>query len=240
LFKKAVIALAYNKRLCIGVSNFAMSHQPLSAGISNLSISRDWIAQRLAAPGAVLAPVGDAGHETPFPNKDGSARVGITAAGVLVALVNRVEGLHVVFTQRTDHLSDHAGQISFPGGRAEAHDADIIHTALREAKEEIGLAREQVEILGTLPDYFTVTGYRVTPVVGWLEAPVSFTPDPFEVAEVFEVPLTFFLDAANHQRHSLMRDGRERFFYAMPYNGRYIWGATAGMLVSLQQVLMRK
>jgi 8-oxo-dGTP pyrophosphatase MutT (NUDIX family) len=216
-----------------------MISKPASAEIFSPAISRDWIAQRLIAPGAVLAPAGDVGHDQPFPRKDGSARTGITPAGVLVALVNRGEGPHVVFTQRTDHLSDHAGQISFPGGRAEAHDADIIHTALRESEEEIGLARERVEVLGTLPDYFTITGYRVTPVIGWVQAPVNFTPDPFEVAEVFEVPLAFFLDAANHQRHSLMRDGQERFFYAMPYNGRYIWGATAGMLVTLQQVLMR-
>ncbi len=203
-------------------------------------ISRDWIAQRLAAPGFTAGPAGDSGHDKPFPHKDGSPRQGITPAGVLVALVNRSDGVHVVLTQRTDHLSDHAGQISFPGGRAEDHDADIIETALREAEEEIGLPRAQVEVLGTLPDYFTVTGYRVTPVVAWVEAPVTYAPDPFEVAEVFEVPLAFFLDAANHQRHSLMRDGRERFFYAMPYNDYYIWGATAGMLVHLQQVLMRE
>ncbi len=217
-----------------------MSRSIHPAVILSPSISRDWIAQRLAAPVPVVAPAGDVGHEKPFPNKDGSARVGIISAAVLVALVNRTEGIHVVFTQRTDHLSDHAGQISFPGGRAEEDDADIIHTALRESTEEIGLDAEHVQVLGILPDYYTVTGYRVTPVVGWVEADVSFTPDPFEVAEVFEVPLGFFLDATNHQRHSLMRDGQERFFYAMPYNGRYIWGATAGMLVTLQQVLMRE
>ncbi|MGB8338290.1 MAG: CoA pyrophosphatase [Burkholderiales bacterium] len=217
-----------------------MSRKSPSAEISLQRISRDWITQRLLAPDAVATPQGDSGHETPFPNKDGSPRVGITPAGVLVALLNRDAGVHVVLTQRTDHLSDHAGQISFPGGRAEGHDTDIIQTALREAEEEIGLARRQVDVLGTLPDYFTVTGYRVTPVVGWVEAPVSFRPDPFEVAEVFEVPLDFFLDSANHLRHSLVRDGRERFYVAMPYNGRYIWGATAGMLVTLQQVLMRE
>jgi 8-oxo-dGTP pyrophosphatase MutT (NUDIX family) len=239
-FKKAKIGLAYNERLCPAVPEFAMSRRAAPEEIFSPAISRDWIAQRLAAPGTVRAPAGDVGHAQPFPHKDGSARAGITSAGVLVALVNRAQGPHVVFTQRTDHLSDHAGQISFPGGRAEEHDADIIHTALRESEEEIGLAPERVEVLGTLPDYFTITGYRVTPVVGWIDADVSFTPDPFEVAEVFEVPLAFFLDAANHQRHSLMRDGQERFFYAMPYNGRYIWGATAGMLVTLQQVLMRE
>ncbi len=217
-----------------------MSQQ--TAPVKNITalMSRDAIAQRLAQPGAVVAPVGDSGHATPSPNKDGTPRLGITPAGVLVALVNRGDGVHVVLTQRTDHLSDHAGQISFPGGRAEAHDADIIDTALREAEEEIGLSRAQVEVLGTLPDYFTITGYRVTPVVAWVEVPVKYAPDPFEVAEVFEVPLSFFLDAANHQRHSLQRDGRERFFYAMPYNDYYIWGATAGMLVHLQQVLTRE
>ncbi|MGB8855264.1 MAG: CoA pyrophosphatase [Burkholderiales bacterium] len=217
-----------------------MSQKAAPAGTSPHQFSRDWIAQRLAAQGAVAAPAGDSGHEKPFPNKDGSARVGVTPAGVLVALVNRDDGVNVVLTQRTDHLSDHAGQISFPGGRAEEHDRDIIHTALRESEEEIGLASAQVEVLGKLPDYFTVTGYCVTPVVGWVEAPVSFKPDPFEVAEIFEVPLAFFLDPGNHQRHSLMRDGRERYYVAMPYNDRYIWGATAGMLVTLQQILMRK
>jgi 8-oxo-dGTP pyrophosphatase MutT (NUDIX family) len=203
-------------------------------------ITRDWIAQRLTAPRTGIAFNDEAGQEKLFPHKDGSPRLHITPAGVLVALVNRDDGVYVVLTQRTDHLSDHAGQISFPGGRAENHDKDIVHTALRETEEEIGIASQQVEVLGTLPDYLTGTGYRVTPVVAWVETPVSFKPDPFEVAEVFEVPLVFFLDSANHKRHSLMRDGQERFYYAMPYNDRYIWGATAGMLLALQQILMRE
>jgi 8-oxo-dGTP pyrophosphatase MutT (NUDIX family) len=216
-----------------------MNSKPAQAGLLRLAFSPDAIRQQLVEGRAAVPSSGDVGHETPFPRKDGSPRGEVTPAGVLIALVNRGDNVHVVFTQRTEHLSDHGGQISFPGGRAEESDAGIIDTALRETEEEIGLPRQQVEVLGTLPDYHTVTGYRVTPVVGWVEPPVSFKPDPFEVADVFEVPLSFFLDAANHQRHSLMRDGVERFYYAMPYNGRYIWGATAGMLVTLQRVLMQ-
>jgi 8-oxo-dGTP pyrophosphatase MutT (NUDIX family) len=217
-----------------------MQNKATPAEILPPRITRDWIARRLTAPRTWLAFNDEAGQEKLFPHKDGSPRLHIMPAGVLVALVNRGDGVHVVLTQRTDHLSDHAGQISFPGGRAENHDMDIIHTALRETEEEIGITSKQVEVLGTLPDYLTGTGYRVTPVVAWLETPVSFKPDPFEVAEVFEVPLVFFLDSANHKRHSLMRDGQERFYYAMPYNDRYIWGATAGMLVVLQQILMQE
>ena len=142
-----------------------------------------------------------------------------------------------MLTQRTAHLNDHAGQISFPGGRVDEADADRIVTALREAQEETGLARDAVEVIGTLPDYDIPTGFRVTPVVGWIEPPVDFAPDPFEVAEVFEVPLAHFLDPANHQRHSDEINGRRRNYYAMPYQQRYIWGATAGMLHSLYQVL---
>jgi 8-oxo-dGTP pyrophosphatase MutT (NUDIX family) len=216
-----------------------MNSKPAQAGLLRSHFSPNSIRKQLVEGRAVAYPMGDAGHETPFPRKDGSPRGEITPAGVLIALVNRGNDVNVVFTQRTDHLSDHAGQISFPGGRAEAADAGIIDTALREAEEEIGLPRHRVEVLGTLPDYHTITGYRVTPVVGWVEPPINFKPDPFEVADVFEVPLLFLLDAANHQRHSLVREGLERFYYAMPYNGRYIWGATAGMLVTLQRVLVK-
>ncbi len=163
----------------------------------------------------------------------------VTPAAVLVPLINRPSGATVMLTQRTAHLHDHAGQISFPGGRVDEGDQDRIHTALREAEEETGLARAAVAVVGTLPDYDIATGFRVTPVVGWIEPPVEFDPDPFEVAEVFEVPLAHFLDPANHQRHSDEVNGRRRNYYAMPYEQRHIWGATAGMLFSLYQVLAR-
>jgi len=158
-------------------------------------------------------------------------------AAVLVPIVNQPGGLTLMFTQRTAHLYDHAGQISFPGGRVESGDANRIATALREAQEETGLCASRVEVIGTLPDYDIPTGFRVTPVVGWVEPPLELNPDPFEVADVFEVPLEFFLDPANHQRHSDIRNGRARFYYSMPYGERNIWGATAGMVYSLYRIL---
>jgi len=158
-------------------------------------------------------------------------------AAVLVPLVDRPEGLTVIFTQRTAHLSAHAGQISFPGGRQEPADAAPEDTALRETEEEIGLPRGRIEILGRLDTYVTRTGFRVTPVVGLVRPPFELDPDPTEVEEVFEVPLSFILDPANPQRHSRPLLGKERHFYAFPYGHRYIWGATAGMLVNLRDVL---
>jgi len=156
----------------------------------------------------------------------------IRPAAVLVPIVRRDE-LAVLFTRRTPHLHDHAGQISFPGGRAEPGDASLEATALREAQEEIGLAAERVELLGRLPEYVTVTGYRVTPVVGVVSVPFELRPDPFEVAEIFEVPLAFLLDPANHLRNTVKQEGKLRRYYAMPYREYYIWGATAGMLMNL-------
>ena len=161
----------------------------------------------------------------------------VVPAAVLVPLVNRPQGVTVLLTQRTSHLHDHAGQISFPGGRVDQGDADRISTALREAAEETGIPGAAVEIIGVLPEWDIPTGFRVTPVVGWIEPPFDLAPDPFEVADVFEVPLAFFLDPANHERHSDEINGRRRNFYAMPYQGRNIWGATAGMLHTLYLVL---
>jgi 8-oxo-dGTP pyrophosphatase MutT (NUDIX family) len=160
-----------------------------------------------------------------------------TPAAVLVPLVARGENLNVLLTQRTSHLANHAGQISFPGGRVDAQDADAEDTALRETHEEIGLARAHVSLLGRLPTYYIPTGFKVTPVVGWIEPPFALQLDAFEVAEAFEVPLDFFLDPINHKLERAFRNGREREFFAMPYEGRNIWGATAGMLVSLYDAL---
>lgn len=158
-----------------------------------------------------------------------------TAASVLLPLVVRDEGLTLMFTQRTAHLTDHAGQVSFPGGRAESYDASPIETALRETDEEVGLDRRHIEVLGTLPEYLTGTGYRVTPVVALVHLPFAVRPDPGEVAEIFEVPLSFLMDGVNHQRRSAeFPNGRgRRTFYAMPYDRFFIWGATAGMLRNL-------
>ncbi|ATE62601.1 CoA pyrophosphatase [Thauera sinica] len=158
-------------------------------------------------------------------------------AAVLVPLVTRNVVPSVLLTRRTDHLHHHPGQISFPGGRVEDVDHSPVETALRETEEEIGLDRSHVELLGSLPDYFTGTGFRVTPVVGLVHPPFDLHLDAFEVAEAFEVPLTHFLNPANHQRLSRVFEGRMRQFYAMPYNDYYIWGATAGIIMSLYRLL---
>ncbi|MGB4911508.1 MAG: CoA pyrophosphatase [Candidatus Dechloromonas phosphoritropha] len=172
-----------------------------------------------------------------FVQEAGDEFTELTPAAVLFPIVQRAGGQTVLLTQRTAHLRDHAGQISFPGGRIEAGDPSPVHAALRETEEEVGLAREHVEILGFLPEYHTGTGFRVTPVVALVTPPFVLVPDPFEVAEVFEVPLAFLLDPANHQRHSLYYRGALRHFFAMPYRNYFIWGATAGMIRSLSERL---
>lgn len=160
-------------------------------------------------------------------------------AAVLVPLVERPEGLSVLLTRRTEHLSSHAGQISFPGGRAEELDSSPIETALREAEEEIGLHRRHVEIIGVLPEHVTISAYRVTPVVALVQPPFTLQADPGEVAEMFEVPLGFLMSGANHERRSvaLPEGGGTRRFYAMPYKDYFIWGATAAMLRNLYHFL---
>ncbi|MBT9522194.1 MAG: CoA pyrophosphatase [Dechloromonas sp.] len=172
-----------------------------------------------------------------FVQEDGVDDQPLTPAAVLFPIVLRDGGQTVLLTQRTAHLRDHAGQISFPGGRVEAEDLSPSHTALRETEEEIGLPRERIEILGFLPEYRTGTGFRVTPVVALVLPPFDLRPDPFEVAEVFEVPLAFLLDPANHQQHSLHYRGALRNYFAMPYGDYFIWGATAGMIRSLSERL---
>lgn len=189
---------------------------------------------------AAAAPRPDAiyGDEGPRP-EPGTLR----PAAVLVPIVVRDPGLTVILTQRASHLRDHSGQVSFPGGRVSPEDRSPEDTALREAEEEIGLARARVELLGRLPEYRTRTGFRVTPVVSLVAPPFELRPDANEVEDVFEVPFAFLMDPVNHQRHSRDFQGQTRWFYAMPWNDaaagfeRYIWGATAGMLVNLYRHL---
>lgn len=161
----------------------------------------------------------------------------VTKAAVLIPLLLKEDGLSVLLTQRTNHLRDHAGQISFPGGRMDPEDQSPNDTALRESKEEIGLDPGRVEIIGHLPQYLTVSGYSVTPVVGLVQAQAEYVLDEFEVADVFEVPLSFLLDPANHQVRLWQSEQGGRRFYSMPYENRFIWGATAGMLRNLYHLL---
>jgi 8-oxo-dGTP pyrophosphatase MutT (NUDIX family) len=167
----------------------------------------------------------------------GRLAAAVTPAAVLVPIVDRAAGLTVIFTQRTSQLKAHSGQVSFPGGRAEPSDPTPEFTALREAQEEIGLPMERVEVLARLPDYLTRTGFRVTPVIGLLTPPFELVPDPREVEEVFEVPLAYLLDPANHGRETRELQGRTVGYYVVRYGSRTIWGATAGMLVNLYRHL---
>jgi len=192
--------------------------------------------QRFALPPAWVPEI--AGDGARF-NPQGST----AAAAVLVPLVMRDGGLQVLLTRRTEHLRSHAGQISFPGGKAEAHDADAVATALRETEEEVGLARQHVDVLGQLPAYTTVTGFVVTPVVALVRPHFDLAIDTGEVAEAFEVPLPFLMTPAHHRRHRFdAGDGQTRQFLSMPWQGvdglgqpqqYFIWGATAAMLRNL-------
>ncbi len=159
-------------------------------------------------------------------------------AAVLVPLVERDNGLTILLTRRTAHLRDHAGQISFPGGRVEPDDESTAHTALREAAEEIGLAADRVELLGNLDDHTTATGFRITPVVGLVHQPFELVLDAFEVDEVFELPLEHLFEPANLQCNRIFQSGRMHDYYAFPWRGHYIWGATASMLRNLCGLLL--
>lgn len=222
------------KAIAVAAPLFDPQQLPIEsyAGEAAVPLARlhpDWLRQRFAAPppwtpemtGDALLP-----HATP------------TRAAVLIPLVLREAGLTVLLTRRTAHLSSHAGQVSFPGGRSETYDSSPIDTALRETEEEVGLARSHVEIIGSLPDYLTGTGFCVAPVVGLVTPPFTLQADPSEVDEILEVPLAFLMDGAHHQRLSAtLPDGARRAFYAMPYEHFYIWGATAAMLRNLFHLL---
>lgn len=213
-------------------------NRPVVADVNR--IDREMLANWLALPHSV-GQNSDAGF-----SDDGEAgallhqsanRTTLKPAAVLILVVNRPAAPTILFTQRTANLTDHAGQISFPGGRVEDHDPSVEHTALRETVEETGVDEKRIAVIGSIPRYTTGTGYLITPVVGWLEPPVDYRPDPTEVEECFEVPLDFLIAPENHRLESAMYKGRMRQYYAIPYRHRYIWGATAGMLVTFTRVL---
>ncbi|WP_426394167.1 CoA pyrophosphatase [Ralstonia sp. R-29] len=211
---------------------------PSSTPLPALEVSRltaDFVRERLRTQ-----PAWEPEHTDESRLIDASLK--LREAAVLVPLVQREVGLAVLLTQRNASLSQHAGQVSFPGGGREAVDSDVVATALRETVEEVGIGPEFIEVVGRLPDYITGTGFHVSPVVGLLSPDFTLNPDPSEVAEVFEVPLAFLMDPANHEVRELRWEDRVRRFYAMPYrksDGGYhfIWGATAGMLRNLYHLL---
>jgi 8-oxo-dGTP pyrophosphatase MutT (NUDIX family) len=158
----------------------------------------------------------------------------IVPAAVLVAVVDRPNPA-VILTLRTDSMRRHAGQVSFPGGRIDPEDSDPVDAALREAEEEIGLRRDQVEVVATADSYRTVTGYHVTPVIGVVPPGLSLTPQPSEVAAIFEVPLDHLLDPVHHRIRTTQWQGDSRTYYEICWQDRRIWGATAAMIVNLSR-----
>ncbi len=161
-------------------------------------------------------------------------------AAVLVPLIDRRDGVTVMLTERSQHLPDHPGQISFPGGRIDATDAGPAAAALREAQEEVGLSPQRVNIVSELDVYITRTGFHITPIVGLVRPPIDVQPNPAEVAEVFELPLAYAANPANYEQRARLHEGKRRNFYVLTYEDRIVWGATAGMLVNLAQVLQEK
>ena len=159
------------------------------------------------------------------------------SAAVLVLIVGHQSGAKVVLTKRSKNLTHHAGQISFPGGRVDEQDDNLETTALRETNEEIGISPNTINILGRLPDYDVLTGFRITPIVGWAKYALEYFPAYEEVDEGFELPLNFILEPKNSVKHSKTIDGVIREYYSISYEGRYVWGATAAILVNLSHAI---
>lgn len=158
-------------------------------------------------------------------------------AAVLIPVVDHGDASTVILTKRAEKLKSHSGQIAFPGGRIDPGDGSVEAAALRETSEEIGLTADYIDIIGRLPDYVTGSGYRIAPVLSIVRPGFQLTVNPDEVDDIFEVPLGFLMDPANHGRASRTWEDRERFFYAMPYEERYIWGVTAGIIRALYERL---
>lgn len=158
-------------------------------------------------------------------------------AAVLVPVIKREDGLHVLMTRRTEHLPNHAGQVAFPGGKVDESDTGIIDTALREMEEEVGVDRGEIDVIGCCDPYETGTGFLVTPVVAMMSADYVARPDPGEVAEAFEVPLAHLMNRYHHEYREFYFDGKSRYFFVMPWKKHFIWGATGGMIASLHRHL---
>jgi 8-oxo-dGTP pyrophosphatase MutT (NUDIX family) len=161
-------------------------------------------------------------------------------AAVLVALIDRPEGLSVLLTERASQLTNHAAQISFPGGRLEDTDADVAGAALREAQEEVGLDPSRVRVFGYLPDHLVFSGFRVTPVLSLVTPPFELSPNPAEVAAVFEVPMSHVFDASNHQARLRRVGDEDMLLYDISWQSRNIWGATAGMLLTFVRMVQEE
>lgn len=206
-------------------SHFTASHEIIRASIIDLKHLPDW---STAAHGA-----GD--YDL---NARSEAAPELTPAAVLVPIVMRKPSPTILLTKRTDHLHDHPGQVSFPGGRVEEADLTAVDTALRETTEEIGLPANRIEVIGFLDLYETGSRYLIAPIVALLPSEFDLDPDPFEVADVFEVPLSHFLESTNRAIHSIAYRGHQRRYYAYEHGGYYIWGATAGILSNLARRLL--
>jgi 8-oxo-dGTP pyrophosphatase MutT (NUDIX family) len=200
----------------------------------NEELTREWITERFRAdtPNPVKKDWGDHLLNPRMGQADN-----LIPAAVLIPVVNREDELKVLFTRRATNLAQHAGQISFPGGHIEESDNEPIDAALRETEEEVGLPRHHIDVIGQLENYISRTGFEITPIVGVIEPPFTVVPQPSEVAEIFEVPLSFLLNPENHHRHIREISGENREFYAMPFGEYYIWGVTAGILVNLYEYL---